>query len=72
MPFYDLSCVKCEKEFNISASIKEKMEKQIPCPNCGSFDLETVFKSAPAYIKGLKQAGCPNQGVCGSGCGRAG
>ena len=30
MPFYDLRCPKCDKEFNISASMKEKSEKRIP------------------------------------------
>ena len=68
MPFYDLRCVKCDKEHNISASIKDKTEKRIQCPDCGSVDLETVFKSSPAYIKNLKSTGCPNQHVCGSGC----
>ena len=37
MPFYDLRCIECEKEFNISAKISEKTEKRIACPECGSF-----------------------------------
>ena len=72
MPNYDLRCPKCEKEYKISASIKEKTEKLIHCPDCGSFALETVFKSAPAYIKGLKTPECPNRSICGGGCHRAG
>ena len=48
MPFYDLRCPKCDKEYNISASMTEKSEKKIPCPDCGSFDLETVFKASHA------------------------
>jgi len=72
MPFYDLHCPKCDKEYNISASVKEKSEKRIQCPNCGSFDLKTVFKSAPAYIKGTKAPECPNRHICGAGCGHAG
>jgi putative FmdB family regulatory protein len=70
VPFYDLRCPKCSKEYNISASISEKSEKQIPCPDCGSFELETVFKGAPAYIKSMKTPECPNRGICGGGgCG---
>jgi len=44
MLFYDLRCPKCEKEYNISAAIAEKTEKRIPCPDCGSLELVTVFK----------------------------
>ena len=72
MPFYDLRCTICDKEHNISASIREKTEKLIPCPDCGSVELETVFKGAPAYIKGLKEPTCPNSRVCGARCGHAG
>ena len=69
MPFYDLRCPLCEKEYNISARMAEKVEKRIPCPDCGSLDLETVYKGAPAYIKGREAAaGCPNRQVCGGGC----
>jgi len=74
MPFYDLRCPKCEKEYNISASMHDKTEKLIPCPDCGSTDLETVFVSAPAVLKGIPKAPeCPNSSVCGSsGCRFAG
>ncbi|MDL2327848.1 zinc ribbon domain-containing protein [Ruminococcaceae bacterium OttesenSCG-928-A11] len=66
MPYYDLRCPACDKEYNISASIADKTEKRIPCPDCGSLELETVYNSAPAYVKG--DSGCPNRHVCGSGC----
>ena len=68
MPFYDLHCTECDNEFNILASMKEKSDKTIPCPECGSFELETVFNSAPAYIKSAKSESCPNRHVCGAGC----
>ena len=68
MPFYDLRCDKCGKEFNVSAAIADKTEKRVPCPDCGSFDLETVYKSAPAYIKNTRDGECPSRHVCGSGC----
>ena len=68
MPFYDLRCADCGKEFNILASMAKKTEKQIPCPECGSFELATVYKGAPAIIKGAKTQECPNRHVCGDGC----
>ena len=70
MPFYDLRCPECDKEFNIFASMSDKSEKRIACPECGSYDMQTVFKSAPAYIKGVKSSECPNRHVCGAGCHR--
>ena len=67
MPFYDLHCPECNKEFNILASVAEKTEKRISCPECGSFGLKTVYKSAPAFIKNTKMPECPNRRICG-GC----
>lgn len=71
MPFYDLHCNECEKEFNIRATISEKSEKLIKCPECGSNDLKSVYKSANFYVNGLKNekaSECPNINVCGAGC----
>ena len=71
MPKYDLRCTGCDSEFNIRATMSEKSEKRIICPNCGSNELATVFKTAPAYVRA--QAKCPNSGGCGSsGCRFAG
>ena len=70
MPFYDLRCAKCDKEFNIMAPIADKVERRIPCPHCGSTEVETVYNAAPAYIKGGgdKFQACPNSHACGAGC----
>ncbi|MCL2165443.1 MAG: zinc ribbon domain-containing protein [Oscillospiraceae bacterium] len=72
MPFYDLHCPKCDNEFNIYASIADKSDRLISCPNCGSFDLETIYKGAPAYIRSMKEPDCPNRHICGAGCQHAG
>ena len=72
MPFYDLRCPACGKEFNARASMTERAEKKIPCPECGGVELEAVFTGAPAYIKSRKNEGCPNSHVCGAGCRHAG
>ena len=71
MPFYDLYCPKCDKEYNIRATMDDKTNKRIPCPDCGSLELETLYKGAPAYVKGVKQQ-CPNANACGSSCPRGG
>jgi len=75
MPFYDLRCLSCDKESNIKATMAEKTERRIPCPECGSTDMETVYKSAPAYIKSSGEAPpvCPSSSACGNrGCRFAG
>ena len=75
MPFYDLYCPKCDKEHNIMATMADKTNGAIPCPDCGSCELETVYNSAPAYIKGATppMPMCPNSAGCGnSGCRHAG
>ena len=68
MPFYDLRCPICDKEFNLSATMAEKAEKRIPCPECGSTEMETVYTRAPAQGKAGTDNACPNRHVCGAGC----
>ena len=71
MPFYDLLCTKCDKEFNIMASMAQKAERRIPCPECGSMDMVNVYKAAPYYIKGMGAEVtplCQNSHVCGASC----
>ena len=75
MPFYDLRCTDCGIESNIKATMAEKTENRIPCPECGSTKMETVYISAPAYIKnsGDSLPACPSSSSCGnSGCRFAG
>ena len=75
MPYYDLFCEICDREFEVKATMEEKTERLIPCPECGSMDLKTVYNSAPAYLKsGKEQApACPRSRTCGSsGCRWAG
>jgi len=69
MPLYDLYCTNCEKEYSIMASMADKTDHLIPCPDCGTTDLETVYNSAPAFLKGGREKApvCPNSSVCGSG-----
>jgi len=75
MPFYDLKCKNCETESNIRATMAEKTENRIPCPKCGSTNMETLYKSAPAYIKnpGDTAPSCPSATTCtNTGCRFAG
>jgi len=68
MPFYDLYCESCNKEHNIKATIAEKVEKKIPCPDCGCTALETIYNAAPAYIRGGPEAQCASAGSCAAAC----
>ena len=72
MPNYDLRCLKCNSNHNIRATMAEKSEKRIPCPDCGSFDLETIFITPPAYVKGSSAGQCPQRSSCGARCPHAG
>jgi len=75
MPYYDLRCTDCYSEHNISASMREKSEKLIKCPDCGSVELETLFKAPPAVLRGTASApvtNCPNLSACGHVCRHAG
>lgn len=68
MPVYDLHCTLCDADFRLQASMTDKREKRVACPQCGSHDLDTVFKPIPYHIKGDKPAECPNSHICGAGC----
>ena len=72
MPFYNLKCRECDREFDILASISDKEEKRIYCPECDSKELEALWKNAPRYLKGGLQSGqefvCPNSKACGKDC----
>jgi putative FmdB family regulatory protein len=71
MPFYDLRCKECGEEFNIRASIKERENKEIECPNCHSHELEAVFKSVN-IISSSKSSDSDyscTSGCCGGSCG---
>ncbi|MCL2664125.1 MAG: zinc ribbon domain-containing protein [Defluviitaleaceae bacterium] len=67
MPIYDLKCSDCGAEPRISATMADKSEKKIMCPDCGSFKLESVFKAAPGIIKNRGEAQCANRSVCPAG-----
>lgn len=69
MPFYDLICDACGKEFNIMAKISEREQKLIKCPYCGNNELKPVFKSLNFMISRKQDKPvCPNIERCGSCC----
>jgi putative FmdB family regulatory protein len=45
MPTYEFLCQKCQKEFTITMTIRERGETQPACPACGSTELEPRFSS---------------------------
>lgn len=43
MPTYEFLCNKCQKEFSVTMTIREREEKKPTCPACGSSDLEPLM-----------------------------
>ena len=70
MPFYDLRCKSCGREFNIMAKMSEREQKLIKCPQCESNELEAVFSNVN-IVQSRKSDGpsCPNAHICGGCCG---
>lgn len=67
MPNYDLRCSECSAEFTARASIAERTENKVACPECGSNELEAVFKSVYFTVKSDAAPACPNSKSCPSG-----
>lgn len=67
MPFYDLHCKECDHEFNAYATITERTEKQIACPECGGVEHNTILKDGAAIIVKNSGGDCPSGGCC-PGC----
>lgn len=70
MPYYDLKCKRCETVFQQKATIAERSEGKIYCPECGSNELDAVYKASPNVLlkKTPEPAGCPHAARCGSAC----
>jgi putative FmdB family regulatory protein len=43
MPTYEFLCNKCQKEFSVTMTIREREEKKPTCPTCGSSVLEPLM-----------------------------
>jgi putative FmdB family regulatory protein len=43
MPTYEFLCTKCQKEFSITTTIKERESTKPVCPACGSTELEPIM-----------------------------
>lgn len=54
MPNYTFKCLKCEKEFTLVLSLKEKEEGKINCPSCGNDKVE--HQITPFYVKTSKKS----------------
>jgi putative FmdB family regulatory protein len=69
MPFYDLKCTKCGEEFNIMASMSQREQKLIKCPNCGNNELDPIFTNVNIIQpRKSESATCPNFEKCGGSC----
>jgi putative FmdB family regulatory protein len=45
MPIYEFLCLKCQKKFTLTLTIRERGELSPVCPVCGSTKLETLISS---------------------------
>jgi len=45
MPTYEFLCTKCQKEFSVTMTMREREKKKPTCPTCGSTELETLMGS---------------------------
>ncbi|NLD86628.1 MAG: zinc ribbon domain-containing protein [Clostridiales bacterium] len=70
MPFYDMKCKRCAYEFNVMATIEEKEKELIPCPGCGSKELERIFTKSNVSVKSRAAEAKENCKCCSfaSGC----
>lgn len=60
MPTYDFQCQKCNKNFTVMVSLKDK--DKTTCPQCGSKEIKQQFKR-------INVGGCSSGGgSCSSGC----
>jgi len=67
MPFYDLKCTKCNHTFTKRASMSQRENKDIECPECKCNELEAVFKNVNV-VHSRKDSVCPNIDKCGGCC----
>jgi putative FmdB family regulatory protein len=45
MPTYDYLCTKCQKEFTVTMTVRERESTTPACPACGSKELEPLMGS---------------------------
>jgi putative FmdB family regulatory protein len=73
MPTYSYQCQKCNENFDIKATLKEKEESpkdKFLCPSCSSFDIKQNF-SPIGFLKGISKKDspcscCSNHDKCGA------
>jgi putative FmdB family regulatory protein len=75
MPYYDLICDDCHEPSNLKATIRERSERLLTCPACGSKNLSTVYRQVNVLRFHNKDcdvcpgaSGRPTGGCCGGAC----
>ncbi|MGI6326933.1 MAG: FmdB family zinc ribbon protein [Saccharofermentanales bacterium] len=70
MPYYDLSCKNCLHQFNVKATIQERSDRLIRCPECQSTELEAIYRTVNFVRRLNKDCDvCPRSGSRSSGQG---
>lgn len=70
MPFYNLKCSGCGREFEAYATVTERSEGHIKCPDCGGTSHCGVMDRGASIIIKKDAGGCPHAGKCGCACSR--
>ena len=69
LPYYDLRCAACQTAFSIKATVKDRTDKSISCPDCGARDLETIYRKVHILRYKNKDCDvCPGSSAFSGGC----
>ena len=70
MAYYDLHCSACGGDFfDIQASVEDKANRRIFCPDCGSNQLEKIYNPVSIHVKSnSSENACPRSSICGASC----
>jgi putative FmdB family regulatory protein len=63
MPIYEYKCQDCDHEFECEVKFRERYDP-VPCPKCGSADVEKLISLCDFTLKG---SGWANMGYDKSG-----
>lgn len=70
MPIYKLLCKQCHKQFEAFASVSERTNGAIACPDCGGKDHEAVYEgTANIHVRQSADEPCPHAHCCSGACG---
>jgi len=67
MPLFEFTCRKCGHAFEELVTASDAGSGKVPCPACGSRQVEKGFSSFATNVSGDAGGGLPAGGGCGRG-----